>query len=66
MIKDSTTDDLKKSIICGHYVFSNKKVKILKDKLRSKLKKRKIDLDQYLAKQIEKSITRYTSAFKLS
>lgn len=66
MIKDSKSDDIKKSIICGHYVFSNKKVKILKDKLRSKLKKRKIDLDQYLVKQIEKSITRYTSAFKLS
>ena len=66
MIKNSKSDDLKKSIISGHYVFSNKKVLQLKDKLRVKLKKRKIDLDKLLVNEIEKSITRYTSAFKLS
>ena len=63
--KNSNADDFKKSIIAGHYIFSDKEFIELKKNIIEKLKKKSINLDLYLKQNIVKSILRYTKCFKL-
>lgn len=63
--KNSNADDFKKSIIAGHYIFSDKEFIELKKNIIEKLKKKSINLDLYLKQNIMKSILRYTKCFKL-
>ncbi len=64
MLPDSKSNDRDRAIIAGHYVFSKPEVKQLKAELASSLKPR-IQLDSFLTKQVEKSISRYCRAFGL-
>ena len=52
-----------KAIICGHYVFSDKRVLEIKEELKKILIKRGIDLDDFLKQNIKKSISRYLTGF---
>ena len=45
MRKNSNADDFKKSIIAGHYIFSDEQFIELKKKYSKELKKKSIDLD---------------------
>ena len=62
--KDEITD-LEKTLICGHYLFSNPEFLKIKKELSYFLKKKKIDLDKLLKNEIKKSIKRYMKNFKL-
>ena len=44
MIKDSAASDYEKSLISGHYIFSNKEFLHLKKKIEISLKKKKLIL----------------------
>ena len=66
MIKDSGASDYDKSLIAGHYVFSNPEFIELKDILRKTLKKKKnLDLDTHLKNEIKKTLFRYLQNFKI-
>jgi hypothetical protein len=66
MIKDSGASDYDKSLIAGHYVFSNPEFTELKDILRKTLKKKKnLDLDTHLKNEIKKTLFRYLQNFKI-
>ena len=65
MINDSTASDYEKSLISGHYIFSNKEFLHLKRKIETSLKKKKINLNQELKSAIKYSIMRYLKSFRL-
>jgi hypothetical protein len=66
MIKDSDATDYERSMIAGHYIFSNTEFIDLKNELKNILKKKKkLDLDNYLKKEIKESINRYLYNFKM-
>ena len=65
MMKDSVASDFDKSIISGHYVFSNNDFIFLKEKVKNFLYKKNVDLDKYLQSQIECSIIRYLRCFRI-
>ena len=65
MIKGSRASNLEKSIIAGHYMFSNKEVIELKDILKSKLLKKKMNLNKCLKKDISNVIKKYMTCFNL-
>ena len=66
MIKGSKASDFEKSIISGHYIFSDERVVELKEKLNYVLKKkRNISLDSLLQNEISIVITKYLKAFRL-
>lgn len=52
LISEKKTTDKDKSIIAGHYIFSDKDFVQLKQEMIFELKKKQIDLDIYLMKQI--------------
>ena len=62
--KDEITD-LEKTLICGHYLFSNSEFLKIKKELSYFLRKKKIDLNKLLKNEIKKSIKRYMKNFKL-
>tara|TARA_B100000886_G_scaffold339254_1_gene304182 strand:- start:2749 stop:3153 length:405 start_codon:yes stop_codon:yes gene_type:complete len=65
MMKKTMTSDYEKSIISGHYVFSNKEFLDLKKNIISKLNKKGINLDNFLKKIVSNSIKRYLKSFRL-
>lgn len=66
MIKDSDATNYERSMIAGHYIFSNNEFIDLKNELKNILKKKKkLDLDKYLKKEIKDSIHRYLYNFKM-
>lgn len=65
MIKDSAASDYEKSLISGHYIFSNKEFLHLKKKIEISLKKKKINLNHELKSAIKCSIMRYLKSFRL-
>lgn len=65
MLKDSDATDRERSIIAGHYVFSNPKFIDIKDEAKNILIKKGIDLDYLLKEDIKKAIFRYMMNFKL-
>jgi tagatose-1,6-bisphosphate aldolase non-catalytic subunit AgaZ/GatZ len=66
MIKNSKANNYEKSIIAGHYIFSNPKFLEIKENAAKYLKKKKnLSLDKVLKKEIKKSILRYLYNFNL-
>ena len=57
MIKDSKANNLEKSIISGHYVFSNPAFIELKKELEFELRKKSLNLDIFLKNEIKKNIS---------
>ncbi len=66
ILPNSSINDREKSIISGHYIFSNEEFIDLKKEVSQNLKnKTGIDLDIYLKDQVKKSIFRYLYNFRL-
>ena len=65
MLPETKTTYREKAIISGHYVFSNPEIKEVINESKFLLKEKDISLDDYLKKQIEKSIIRYLINFRL-
>lgn len=65
LIPGSNISDLEKSIISGHYVFSDYKFLLLKEKLKKIFIKKNINLDKYLRDNVKKLVYRYIKNFNL-
>lgn len=66
MLKSSKASDFEKSLIAGHYNFSNARVISIKSKLKNKLmKEKKIELDKLLQEDISNVISKYLKCFRL-
>ena len=65
ILKGSNLNDLDKTLICGHYNFSKKNFKILKEDLNNFLKKKKINLNLHLKTKIEINIIKYLKNFRV-
>ena len=62
IITDSKISKRDKAIIAGHYIFSNDKFLILKDKAQKKIN---IDIDTYLKEQVKENILQYIEYFEI-
>jgi len=65
MLHNSKASDFDRSIIAGHYVFSNPEVLELKKEAALELEKKFINLEAYLKQQVKLSILRYLRNFRL-
>lgn len=65
LLPNSKTNKIEKAIISGHYVFSDEKFIILKDKIKNYFTKKNINLDKYLQRCVKNSILRYAKNFNL-
>ena len=65
LIKDSEASDFDKSIIAGHYIFSQGNFIDLYSKAEGILLNKGINLERYLVEKIKLSITRYITCFNL-
>ena len=66
ILPNSTTTEREKSIISGHYIFSNPDfIKIKKEASKELKNKTGIELDDYLKKEIKQSILRYLLNFRV-
>jgi tagatose-1,6-bisphosphate aldolase non-catalytic subunit AgaZ/GatZ len=65
MLENTRATDRDRSLIAGHYVFSNPEVKDLKIKAGKELERKGIKLEEYLKKQVKQSILRYLRNFGL-
>jgi len=65
MLANTDATDRDRSIIAGHYVFSNPECVELKAEASKGLAKKGIDLEQHLKQQVKKSIMRYLYNFRL-
>ena len=65
MLKDSTATRIDKAVICGHYIFSNEKVKQMKQKVHSELLRKNINLEQYLKTLVKQSMMKYIRLFRM-
>ena len=65
MLENTIATDRDRSLIAGHYVFSEPDVKEIKLIASRKLHNKGIQLDDYLKHQIKKSILRYMKHFRL-
>lgn len=63
--KNTKVSDYEKSIIAGHYVFSNPYFKEIKKSAQFVLKKKKINIDKILRLHVKFKINRYLKHFKL-
>ena len=64
-LKGSKLSDLDKTLLCGHYNFSKKNFKILKEDLNNFLKGKKRDLNFHLKTKIEINILKYLKNFRV-
>lgn len=58
-------DSLRKSILCGHYIFSTKEFIELKNQISSETKMKLSEIDIQLKNSVKKSILRYMKNFNL-
>jgi tagatose-1,6-bisphosphate aldolase non-catalytic subunit AgaZ/GatZ len=65
MLKDTAATDRDRAIIAGHYVFATPECQELKAQAASKLQHKGIELDDYLKRQVKRSILRYLTNFRL-
>ncbi len=63
MLENSSTDELDKVLISGHYHFSENWHTEWRSELRARLKKIDIDLDNYIYQEVKNSINRYLIGF---
>jgi len=65
LIKDTEASDFDKSIIAGHYIFSQDNFIDLYSKAEGILLNKGINLERYLVEKVKHSITRYLKCFNL-
>ena len=65
VINPKKISDLEKTLICGHYMFSNEDFIRIKKEMVNFFNKKKISIDDLLKKEIKKSILRYMTGFRL-
>lgn len=65
MLDNTTATDRDRSLIAGHYVFSEPEVKELKIEATQELERRGIHLEEHLKNQVKQSISRYLRNFRL-
>lgn len=65
MLDDTSATDRDKSLIAGHYVFSNPDVKELKIEAAKELVRKGIHLEEHLKQRVKQSILRYLRNFRL-
>ena len=65
MLPNTVASDYQKSIISGHYIFSTSSFLNLKDEINLTLKKKGINLNNYLKENVKMSIIKYLKAFNL-
>lgn len=65
MIEGTSATDRDKAIIAGHYVFSNKDFLQVKTKAEEKLRKKSINLNDFLKNRVKASIMRYLKHFRM-
>ena len=65
MLDETTASDRDKSIISGHYIFSNPQFMELKEGAAKALLKKQIHIDEYLKNEVKKSIFRYMKNFRI-
>lgn len=65
MLKNTAATDRDRAIIAGHYVFATPECQELKAQAASKLQHKGIELDDYLKRQVKRSILRYLTNFRL-
>jgi hypothetical protein len=63
MKKDSDSNDLKKAIICGHYIFSDIEFKALEDEILFKLKGKKINLHDEIKYNLINAMSGYLKSY---
>jgi hypothetical protein len=66
MLNDTGATDRDRSIIAGHYIFSDSAFLELKTEAAWRLRKNGIELDEYLKDSVKKSILRYIRHFGLA
>jgi tagatose-1,6-bisphosphate aldolase non-catalytic subunit AgaZ/GatZ len=65
MLDNTTATDRDRSLIAGHYVFSQAEVKELKIEAGKELERKGIHLEEYLKQRVKESILRYLHNFRL-
>jgi tagatose-1,6-bisphosphate aldolase non-catalytic subunit AgaZ/GatZ len=65
MLPNTKATDRDRSIIAGHYVFSNDECAELKIEAGKELARKGIELEQYLKQEVKQSIQRYLRNFRL-
>lgn len=65
MLEDTKATERDKAIIAGHYVFSHPEVLELKEEAAIALRKKSIELDEYLKDYVKSGIFRYLKNFRL-
>ena len=65
MLEETTSSDLEKAIISGHYIFSHPEVIEMKNKTGRDLTAKSIDLEGYLQHNIKASMMRYIQLFNM-
>jgi len=65
MIDNSQASEIDKAYICGHYIFSNEAVISIKNRLKQKMKKANLDLNQVLMSPIKSAIIRYLNLLNI-
>ncbi len=65
LINNSNATELEKVIISGHYLFSSQEGKKILSELDHKLKKKNIDMNKIIIKEIKKNILKYLKNFRL-
>jgi hypothetical protein len=63
MLENNESNQFEKMLIAGHYHFSEDWHIEWRSELRSRLKKKNIDLDSYIYTEVKKSINRYLECF---
>ena len=64
-LEKSSSSDLEKAMICGHYVFSHPEVLEIKNKTNRDLASKHVDLKAYLKQNIKVSMMRYIQLFNM-
>ena len=65
MIDNSQATEIDKAYICGHYIFSNEAVISIKNRLKQKMQKANLDLNQVLMSPIKSAIIRYLNLLNI-
>ena len=63
MLENSIASDFDRAVISGHYVFSTRSFKQIKERAENKLDRLNIKLDNLLKDEVKKQIYRYLKAF---
>jgi hypothetical protein len=65
MVPNTSVTDRDRSLIAGHYVFSDPEVKEIKKEAAIELERKGIKLDEQLKQEVKRSILRYLINFRM-